>query len=43
VRAAMDVNTRVRALLERRDEGRVKLVIPPGRVALAVDQAVCIL
>jgi len=43
VRAAMDVNTRVRALLERRDEGRVKLVIPPGRVALAVGQAVYIL
>ncbi|MDT7867826.1 MAG: hypothetical protein RQ853_05380 [Acidianus sp.] len=34
VRAARDVNPRVRALLERRDEGRVELVIPLGRVAL---------
>jgi hypothetical protein len=33
----------VRALLERRGEGRVELVIPPGRVALAVGQAVYIL
>ncbi|MFP3320065.1 MAG: hypothetical protein RXO24_05840 [Acidilobus sp.] len=32
-----------RALLERRGEGRVELVIPPGRVALAVGQAVYIL
>lgn len=33
----------VRALLERRGEGRVELVIPPGRVALAVGQAVYVL
>jgi len=44
VRAAMDENRHwVRALLERRGEGRVELVIPSGRVALAVGQAVYVL
>jgi len=36
-------NSRWARAFVRGGEKRVELVIPPGRVVLAVDQAVCIL